>query len=74
MPTERFYGRRRAPEDPARCVAEVQIYQPANFTRPEIWRQCHRRRGHGPEGAYCWQHAQQRRRGKHQVFVPGGAP
>ena len=39
------------PEDAARCVAEV-----TDFTG---WhqRQCSRKRGHGPNGEYCKQHA-----------------
>lgn len=49
------YERRAArpdgvPEDPARCVEEV---------RGSGWHQvqCSRRRGHGPQGRYCRQHA-----------------
>ncbi len=42
------------PEDPSRCTEEVwggQIGTP---------RQCSRRRGHGPDGLYCKQHANKR--------------
>ena len=38
-------------EDPCRCIEEI---WPA-WTR--IPRQCSRKRGHGPDGLYCKQHA-----------------
>jgi len=42
------------PEDPARCIVSVQP--------PGLWgigesHQCYRKRGHGPNGEYCKQHA-----------------
>ena len=39
------------PEDKTKCVAEVQ-----DFTGWHLW-QCSRKRGHGPNGEYCKQHA-----------------
>lgn len=40
------------PEDPARCAAEV--HHNIGFGR---WFQCRNKRGHGPGGEYCKQHA-----------------
>jgi len=39
------------PEDETRCIEEVWTY--------EGWHshQCNRKRGHGPDGLYCKQHA-----------------
>ena len=56
--TERRYGQwtgneKGRPEDPKRCIVEV---WPA---REWFGRQCARRRGHGPDGLYCKQHAKQ---------------
>jgi hypothetical protein len=45
------------PEDPTRCIEEV---LPASGSW--IPRQCCRKRGHGPDGLYCRQHAK-----KHEV-------
>ncbi len=39
------------PEDTERCIEEV---WPQDEWNP---RQCGRKRGHGPEGCYCKQHA-----------------
>jgi hypothetical protein len=41
------------PEDPTRCIEEV---WPSGGWIP---RQCTRRRGHGPDGLHCKQHAKQ---------------
>jgi hypothetical protein len=55
---ERRYGvwgrrPRRQPVDPTRCIAEV-------FHRlTTIPCQCSRKRGHGPDGLFCKQHAKQ---------------
>jgi hypothetical protein len=40
------------PEDPTRCIEEV-------WPTYSSWipYQCNRRRGHGPDGLYCKQHA-----------------
>lgn len=51
--TKPRYGRSSAnpqgfPPDSKRCVSNVGY---------SIARQCTRRRGHGPDGLYCWQHA-----------------
>lgn len=40
------------PENPTRCVAEV--YPASGSFVPH---QCHRKRGHGDDGLYCYQHA-----------------
>lgn len=45
----RRYGVLERPEDPKRCRAERSV---GDFTS-----QCRRRRGHGPDGAFCSQHA-----------------
>jgi hypothetical protein len=37
-------------EDPTRCIEEVDGWIP---------HQCSRKRGHGPDGLYCKQHAKQ---------------
>lgn len=44
------------PEDTTRCIEEVgwRDYWP-------VGRQCSRKRGYGPEGAYCKQHAKKRK-------------
>jgi hypothetical protein len=41
-------------EDPTRCTEEV-------WSRENTWypHQCSRKRGHGPDGLYCKQHAKQ---------------
>lgn len=51
---ERRYGQwvgneRGVREDPARCIEEV----PSGW----LFKQCARKRGHGPNGTYCKQHA-----------------
>ena len=40
-----------SPEDKTRCIAKV-----ADFTGFHFY-QCQRKRGHGPDGLYCKQHA-----------------
>ena len=45
----RIYGRLEAPEDLRQCVVEV-------FGEWNSY-QCSRKRGHGPDGLYCKQHA-----------------
>jgi hypothetical protein len=40
------------PEDPNRCIEEVHASR-------WISHQCSRKRGHGPDGLYCKQHAKQ---------------
>jgi len=40
------------PEDPSRCIEEV-------YGGRWIHHQCSRKRGHGPDGLYCKQHAKQ---------------
>lgn len=47
----RVYGRRNTKEDTARCIEEV--YESDTYT----FHQCNRKRGHGPNGEYCEQHA-----------------
>lgn len=39
------------PEDPTRCIKEV--WDPNGW----LSHQCRRKRGHGPNGEYCKQHA-----------------
>lgn len=57
--TERRYGQwagndRGVAEDVTRCVEEV----PDPYTaRGFVYKQCARKRGHGPNGEYCKQHA-----------------
>ncbi len=46
----RKYGSYHVPEDPTRCVEEV-------FSHYKSLHQCTRKRGHGPGGWYCRQHA-----------------
>ena len=41
------------PENAKWCVSEVVTMK----GRWPVFHQCTRHRGHGPEGAYCWQHA-----------------
>jgi hypothetical protein len=52
---ERIYGAgvgvKGSKEDPAKCVKEVQSKFGFFFY------QCDRKRGHGKDGLYCWQHA-----------------
>ena len=54
---ERHYGGYRGdkqiPEDPTRCIEEVVSYA-TNFPN---FHQCRRKRGYGPDGNYCKQHA-----------------
>ena len=55
--SERRYGRSvgrpgGAPENPEQCIESV--YHNVGFGRLY---QCSRKRGHGPEGLYCKQHA-----------------
>jgi hypothetical protein len=45
----RRYGAQQWPEDPKRCRAERSV---GEFTS-----QCRRPRHHGPDGAFCFQHA-----------------
>lgn len=52
----RYYGRwagnpKGFPEDRERCIAEVPA--PPSWTQV----QCSRKRGHGPHGMFCKQHA-----------------
>ncbi|CAB5223449.1 hypothetical protein UFOVP383_49 [uncultured Caudovirales phage] len=54
MTDERRYGQwggnpKGHPEDPTRCIEEVWPFP----------RQCTRKRGYGPDGLYCKQHAKQ---------------
>lgn len=56
--TERRYGQwsgneKGVAEDHTKCVEEVH----ANWTMWPIYVQCSRKRGHGPLGLYCKQHA-----------------
>ena len=56
MTEERRYGQWAGdpngfPEDPVRCVAEVSDAPGWHFY------QCSRKRGYGPAGLYCKQHA-----------------
>lgn len=62
-------------EDPTLCVVEV-----GGRERWHDFRQCSRRRGHGPDGSLCRQHAKQAEVGI-PLFIPpdeagqnGGAP
>jgi len=58
-PEPRIYGQwagnpKGTPEDPALCVEGVwNLYAPG-------FPQCSRKRGHGPGGLYCKQHAKKR--------------
>lgn len=57
--TEQRYGQwaenpNGNPEDPNRCIAEVKIQW---LFRERTLEQCLRKRGHGPGGLYCKQHA-----------------
>lgn len=49
------------PEDEKRCIAEV--------LDGFLYRQCGRKRGKGPDGLYCTQHAKHIEQGKY-VYVP----
>lgn len=40
------------PEDPKHCIEEVHSGE-----RGGLFHQCHRPRGHGPDGLYCKQHS-----------------
>ncbi len=53
------WNRNGDPEDPERCVDEVF----PDWTRSCSWasHQCRRKRGHGPGGLYCKQHAKEAR-------------
>ncbi len=55
------------PEDPERCVASVT--RGAGY----LFRQCSRKRGKGPRGEYCAQHARMVDRGDF-VYVPVEVP
>lgn len=55
--TQRRYGvwagnPQGTPEDPNRCIEKVYPKQ-----LWEVSHQCQRKRGHGPNGEYCKQHA-----------------
>jgi hypothetical protein len=43
------------PEDPERCIEDIWPHGNGGW----IPYQCSRRRGHGPDGLYCKQHAKQ---------------
>jgi hypothetical protein len=64
----RYYGHSfdkwRMAEDPARCIVEVSATEAFGF-----YHQCSRKRGYGPSGLYCKQHANMIVKGKH-VWVP----
>lgn len=59
----RRYGRSNTPEDRERCIAEVS--EPPHYIYAH---QCRRKRGHGPDGEYCVQHAKKLAEGRH-VYV-----
>ena len=55
---ERRYGqwagnKKGNPEDKTKCIVEVCVEQ----NRWPTFHQCRRKRGHGPEGVLCKQHA-----------------
>lgn len=57
MSKERRYGKwagnpNGTPEDETRCIQDV-----SNRDRSMGFHQCYRKRGHGPDGLYCFQHA-----------------
>lgn len=61
MTTLRRYGQwagnpKGIKEDPVRCIEEVED------STGWFFYQCQRKRGFGPKGAYCWQHARKRER------------
>lgn len=58
MNRDRWYKYDGAFEDLTRCVKE--IGEPPRYIH---WHQCKRKRGHGPEGFYCKQHAKQKEEG-----------
>ena len=61
----RYYGRdRNIPEDPACCIARVS--EPPHYIHSH---QCSRKRGYGPDGLYCKQHAKLKDQGRY-VAVP----
>ena len=43
-------------EDETKCIAEVG----SRDSMITVYYQCNRKRGHGPDGAYCKQHARMR--------------
>ncbi len=53
----RKYGVHDTPEDPKRCIKEIW---------GKDYRQCQRKRGYGPEGLFCLQHAKIREKDKEQ--------
>ena len=66
--TKRVYGQwagnqKGTLENTTKCIEEV-WYQVGKML--SLSRQCSRKRGHGPEGVYCRQHAV--RAEKHQAF------
>ena len=54
---------RGRPENTTRCIANV------SDGTGWHWYQCSRKRGHGPDGLYCKQHARMIAEGRH-VSVP----
>jgi hypothetical protein len=65
----RIYGcwagnSRGTEEDPTRCTAEV-----PEGGRSPLFHQCNKKRGHGPDGLYCKQHANLLAKGRY-VSVP----
>lgn len=69
----RYYGRHHSmgkkgsPEDPTKCIAAVQCPLSKRFY------QCTRKRGHGPNRAYCKQHGKMREADFMSVYVPKDA-
>jgi hypothetical protein len=59
------YGEPYRPVRPERCAVEVY-----RFDQGQI-HQCKRHRGHGPEGAYCRQHARIRYRENSKAWNEG---
>ena len=60
----RRYGVWKTPEDSDYCVVSVH-----EGGRSVTFRQCGRKRGRGPEGEYCWQHARAWQDGE-DLYVP----
>ncbi len=60
----RRYGHQDFPENTNDCVANVHNDYGVDF------HQCCRRRGHGPDGLYCKQHAKMIERNPNSVCVP----
>ena len=55
MSEPRKYGHWQSkPEDTTRCIVAV---TPPGLWGIGEWHQCYRKRGHGPNGEYCKQHA-----------------